>query len=127
MLAMALVVAGLPPAHAMPSYATASASSVEAAPAKHSHHDMAAGPSAPAHHHESIQAEEAPQSPNDGRHDTAPCKCLNCSQCAASFVAPFHRDVQPWRRASAIDYGFFVQGDPRAFVFIDPGIPIASM
>ena len=124
---MALVLAGLPTAHAMPSYAMVLAPSVEAAPATHRHHDTAAAPSAPAHHHEAIPADEAPQPPNDGHHDVAPCKCLNCSQCAASFVPPFHRDVQPWRRASAIDYGFFIQGDPRAFVFIDPGIPIASM
>jgi hypothetical protein len=113
MLAMALVVAGLPLAHAMP-----------CAPAQHDHMAVAAD-EAHAHHHDMTQTAEAPQQ-DDAPDAAAPCKCLNCSLCVTTLVAPLTRDVAPERRSLAVRYGLFAAGDPGSFVFIDPGIPILA-
>ena len=119
MLAMALVVAGSPLAHAMPCAPT-----VQSA---HQHADMAtASEVGHAHHHDMARSGETPQ-PQDDQHPSAtPCKCLNCSLCVTTLVAPFMRDVTPERRSLAVRYDIFASGDRRAFVFIDPGIPILA-
>lgn len=118
MLAMALVVAGLPLAHAMP-----------CAPVQvmHQHHDTAmASDSGHVHHHQMAQLSADPQPRDDQHPAAAPCKCLNCSLCLTALVVLPTRDVAPERRSLAVRYGSAATGDLRAFVFIDPGIPILA-
>ena len=116
MLAMTLVFAGLPLAHAMPCAPSASG---------HQHVDMAmAAETGHAHHHE--MAADASQPQDDAPSTGAPCKCLNCSLCVTTLVAPMMRDVTPERRTLSVRYGSFIAGDFLAFVFIDPGIPILT-
>ena len=118
MLAMALVVAGLPLAHAMP---------CAPSPSVHQHADMAmAAEAGHAHHHDMVQAVDASQQ-DDALPAAAPCKCLNCSLCVTTLVAPLTRDMTPQRRSLAVRYGSVAIGDLRAFVFIDPGIPILAV
>jgi len=109
MLAMALVVAGLPLAHAMP---CTPVQLHEAMPVEAGH----------VHHHEMTQAGDMDEAPDAA----APCKCLNCSLCVTTLVAPLTRDVSPERRSLAVRYGLFAAGDPGGLVFIDPGIPILA-
>jgi hypothetical protein len=119
-LAMALVVAGLPLAHAMPCASSAQPAGV------HEHHGMADTGASHADHRDMMQASEAPPSQDHQQHAVAPCKCLNCSMCVASFVAPHGLGSTPERIGFAVRYELAARGDLRAFIFIDPGIPIAS-
>lgn len=106
-LAMALIVGGLPLAHAMPC-------------ASFAH------PVEMAHQHDGSQA-----SPEQHRHDghgktaLGVCKCLNCGMCATAYVAPLLREATPERREFAVRYVSASAQHPTTLTFVDPGIPIA--
>ncbi|MCX7319331.1 MAG: hypothetical protein NT113_07485 [Hyphomicrobiales bacterium] len=80
-LAVALVVAGMPMAHAMP----ADVSAIAAA----QHHGDPVVEATSHGHHCDEQATEAASADDAGQADAAaPCKCLNCSLCVAGFFNP---------------------------------------
>ena len=108
-LAMALVIAGLPVAHAMPA-------------ATH-HHDMAIEVA----HHCDEMAMDAMSSNEDSQPEQAmPCKCLNCSICTANFVAPMLRLAAPERRIIPVTYRIDAPHLAGIAAPIDPGIPILA-
>jgi hypothetical protein len=127
-LAMALVVAGLPMAHAMPDAQSIYVATPMHAAMQH-HADMAAMTSADhAHHHADMVMDIAPDKDDDGRPSAVdPCKCLNCSMCVASFVASPMRFPTPERRIVAVTYRSAATGIPGIAVRVDPGIPILAM
>lgn len=120
-LVMALVVAGMPLAHAMPCESLAQVEQV------HTHHATAHDVPDHGDQHRLKHAGQAPMSQDDPQHTAAPCKCLNCNTCLASFVAPLDFTVTLERVGFAVSYDPVATGDLGAFVFIDPGIPIFAM
>lgn len=118
-LAMALILGGLPLAHAMPC-----ASSTQPAEMAHQHDGMAM---AGDHIHDGSQASPRPHR-HDGQGPAAldVCKCLNCGMCATGYAAPLLGAITPERRAFAVSYLPASTGLPAALTFVDPGIPIAA-
>lgn len=110
MLALALVVAGLPIAHAMPA-----APAVQAAATMHHHHDG--------------MTMDAMSDQDDGDQSApaAPCKCLNCSMCVASAPVSPLRLVGPERRVVAVVYRIDPAGIPGIAGYVEPGIPILGL
>jgi hypothetical protein len=110
LLAMALVIAGLPVAHAMPVAA--------------SHHAKTMAISAGhAHHCDDMAMEALPPDGDSQPHELAPCKCLNCSMGVAGFT-PLLRMSIPERRAMAVVYAIDAAHLAGIAAPIDPGIPI---
>lgn len=103
-LAMALVVAGLPVAHAMPA-------------STHEH---------VAHHCDEMVMDAMPSDQDSQPDQTMPCKCLNCSMCVANFVTPVLRLATPERRAIAVVYRIDATHRAGIAAPIDPGIPILA-
>jgi hypothetical protein len=126
MLAMALVVAGLPMAHAMPD---ASMPPMQAHGAMHHHSGMMSMSDADhAHHHDGVAMDVASDQDDEGQPSKSdPCKCLNCSMCVTSFVTSPMRLSTPERRIIAVTYPMGSAGAPGIAVRVDPGIPILAM
>src|SRR4051812_1884271 len=110
MLALALVVAGLPIAHAMPD-----APVVQVLQTMHHHHDG--------------MAMDVTSDRDDGDQpsSTSPCKCLNCSMCVASATVSPPRLANPERRVAAVVYLIDATGIPGIAVRVEPGIPILDL
>jgi hypothetical protein len=122
-LTMALIVGGLPMAHAMPC-----ASSTNPAEMAHQHDGMQMAMAGDhMHSHDGLQASPQRQ-PHDGHGKVAldVCKCLNCGMCATAYVAPLLRATAPERRSLAVSYMPASTGLPTTLTFVDPGIPIAA-
>jgi hypothetical protein len=118
-IALALVVAGLPMAHAMP----------DAMPMQH-HAEMAPTTSVEDshHHHDDLVMDAASDRDDDGQpQSSAPCKCLNCGMCVASFAAAPMRLSTPERRVVAVTYRIAAAGIPGIAGRVDPGIPILAV
>jgi hypothetical protein len=116
-LAVALVVAGMPMAHAMP----ADVSVIAAA----QHHGDPVVEATSHGHHCDEQAIEAASADDAGQDDAAaPCKCLNCSLCVAGFFNPIFRAVTFERRTVAVVYRFGSTHLVGIAPPIDSGIPI---
>ena len=133
-IALALVVAGLPMAHAMPdASAPIQIAQIQTVPihAAMQHQADVAQMSAADHahhHHEGMAMDVASDQNDDGQpQSSAPCKCLNCSMCVASFVAASLRLSTPERRIVAVTYALAPAGIPGIAVRVDPGIPILAV
>jgi hypothetical protein len=115
MLALALLVAGLPVAHAMPDAPAILVAGVHAEDMMHHHHDG--------------MAMDAMADPDDGDQpaSTAPCKCLNCSMCVATGMASPLRLANPDRRVANVVYRIDTTGIPGIAVRVEPGIPILGL
>jgi hypothetical protein len=122
LLAMALVVAGLPIAHAMPDVP----SSPPTHAAMHRHVGMAMASADHPHQHD--MAIDAADDRSDADQPTpTPCKCLNCSMCVASLMqAPVHF-ATPLRRIVAVTYRSDVIDMSGIAIRIEPGIPILAV
>jgi hypothetical protein len=118
-LAMALVVAGLPVSHAMPTVSTLQ---------QHDGHAEAIASSAShLHHCDDMAMDAAPglDEPDQADH-AAPCKCLNCSLCLANFVTPLLRLAMLERRTIPVIYRIHATHMAGVGIPIDPGIPILA-
>lgn len=115
MLALALVVAGVPLAHAMPEHAMPDAPAMQAAEAMHHHHDGMAMDATP-------DVDDTDQSG-----PAAPCKCLNCSLCAVSATVSPLRLAFPDRRVAAVVYRTDARGIAGVAGRVEPGIPIPGL
>lgn len=116
-LTIALIVGGVPFAHAMP---------VPAAPAVQDTH-MHQHDAAHAMHHQ-MQHEVAGNSHSNavpGKTSNDLCKGLKCcSMCATAYVEPSLRAMNVERVSFAVRYGTPVIAQSQAMTFVDPGIPI---
>jgi hypothetical protein len=123
-LAVALVAAGLPMAHAMP----LANSSPSHAMMDH-HAEMAAMTAADhAHDHDGIAMSAASdQEERGGAAAIGRCKCLNCGMCAVNCVVPLARLASPELRVVAVSYFPEFAGLAGVAVRIDPGIPIVAL
>jgi hypothetical protein len=131
LVAVAIMIAGLPVAHVMP---------VQAATAQHA--DVMAAAAAPAHHCDEMAMAAAPvadeadqatidqaaidQANTDHANAGAPCNCLNCSMCIANFVTPPQRFAALERRMVAVTYRIDAGHLAGTVPPIDPGIPILA-
>jgi hypothetical protein len=117
-LAVALVVAGMPMAHAMPA-------DVSAIAAVQHHGDPVMEATSHRHHCDEQTADAAASADDAGQADAAaPCKCLNCSLCVAGFFNPMSRPLTFERRTVAVVYRFGTTHMVGIAPLIDPGIPI---
>ncbi|MET0968037.1 MAG: hypothetical protein ABWY18_02445 [Tardiphaga sp.] len=109
-MALALLVAGLPVAHAMPD-----APAMPGAGMMHDHHDG--------------MAMDAMSDADDGDPSapTAPCKCLNCSMCVTSATVSPVRLADPERRVAAVIYRSDATGIAGIAGHVEPGIPILGL
>ena len=125
LLAMTLIVGGMPFAQAMP--CAADLSSADMAHYSGGPHTGVPG-NMHAHHHDGAQAGTPPHR-SDGQDKLALdlCKCLNCGMCTTPGVTAPVRDVAPERRAILVKYGRVTSDRPIAMTSVDPGIPIALM
>jgi len=121
-LTIALIVGGVPFAHAMPASSPAVAAVQEAGT-----HRLDAGH---AMHHQ--MQHEASADNEGGVMPAAPgnsgdlCKGLKCcSMCATAYVAPVLRGLNVERLSFAVRYETLTAIHREAVTFIDPGIPIA--
>jgi hypothetical protein len=118
LLAMALVVAGMPLAHAMPA-------EVPAVVASQHHGDAVMAATHHGHHCDDQAIDAAAPADDTGQADAAaPCKCLNCSLCVAGFVNPMPRLSVLERRTMAVVYRIDATHLAGIASPIDPGIPI---
>jgi hypothetical protein len=118
-LAMALFIAGMPFAHAMPA-------DVAAPPSKTAHHHDAM-PVAVAHHmhaHDGLHVNTEDHQDNHGKLAPDQCKCLNCGLCGTPGVTALVREFVPERRVLAVTYRPFSTERPDVSISVDPGIPI---
>jgi ferredoxin len=119
-LTVALIVGGLPLAHAMP--CASSAHPVEMA---HEHDGMQMAVAGDLD--DRLQASPQPSGHDShGRVALDGCKCLNCGMCATACVAPLLREAVPERRSLAVSYMSVSTALRTALTFVDPGIPIAT-
>lgn len=118
-LAMALVVAGLPVSHAMPTVSTLQ---------QHDGHADAVTASASHGHdcHDTAMDAMPGVDQTDQTNTAAPCKCLNCSLCLANFVAPLLRLATLERRTIPVIYRIHAVHMAGVAIPIDPGIPILA-
>jgi hypothetical protein len=119
-LTVALIVGGLPLAHAMPC-----ASSAHPAEIAHQHDGMQIAMAAD-HMHSHDASQMSPQPHRHGKVALDVCKCLNCGMCATACVPPLPRGTTPERRYLAVSYLSALPGLPATLTFVDPGIPIAT-
>jgi hypothetical protein len=126
MLAVALVVAGLPMAHAMPNARFLDETTAMHA-AMQQHADMAIGTPDHAHHHDGMAMDAMSDEGGDQPASSAPCKCLNCSMCVASAMASPVRFANPERRIAIVVYRLDAAGTAGIAVRVDPGIPIRDL
>ena len=125
LLAITLIVGGMPLVHATPCAS-------EPAPSGSIHHgmqmDVAAGHD---HHQHEMQTDRASLTqtehgdPTHGIVDL--CTCLNCNMCTTPAVAAGCAKLQPELRSFAVSYTSATSAGRSALVFVDPGIPIRLM
>lgn len=121
-LTIALIVGGVPFAHAMPMASPVAASAqgtqLHGHEAGHAmHHQM--------QHKLSAESEDGALPAAPGNSDDL-CKGLKCcNMCAAAYVAPMSRKLDVERLSFAVRYEPADVVRPQAVTFIDPGIPIA--
>lgn len=116
-LAMALFIAGMPFAHAMPTNAAAPAS-------KMMHHHDVMPASDHRHAHDGLHVNTADHQDNHGKLAPDQCKCLNCGLCGTPGVAALVPEFVPERRVLAVTYRPFSTERPDVSISVDPGIPI---
>lgn len=121
-LTLALIVGGVPFAHAM------AHAMPDAAPATSAHRHDAADDGHAMHHgtqqqaSADIQSDPGPSAPAKTDDLCKGPKC--CSMCATAYVTPLSRDLNADRAFFAVRYGMPVGARPQGMTFIDPGIPI---
>jgi hypothetical protein len=124
LLAMTLIVGGMPFAQVIPCEAGLPSADM----AHHSGGPHTGVSHVHAQHHDGAQAGTPPH--RSGGHRKLAldlCKCLNCDMCTTPGVTPPVRDVAPERRAIPVKYGRVTSDRPIAMTSVDPGIPIALM
>jgi hypothetical protein len=118
-LAMALFIAGMPFAHAMPTNAAALPSKM-----MHHHDVMPAAAANHMHAHDGLHANTAHHQDDHGKLALDQCKCLNCGLCGTPGVTALVREFVPERRVLAVIYRPFSTERPDVSISVDPGIPI---
>ena len=130
LLAIALVVAGMPMAHAMPTEVSAIDGGHHRASPHHApqhHGDGVVAATHQGHHCDEQATEAASSADHSGQADAATlCKCLNCSLCVAGFFNPISRPTIFERQTIAVVYGFGTTHLAGIAPPIDPGIPILA-
>ncbi len=123
MLAISLIASGFPIAHAA---SCADHDSIDASMNAHHGHvvaDMdAAFASDAVHSHDAHGLSDSAPAPDAATF----CKCLNCSNICAAFVAPLQAAMTIVRRVGAMAYLTPKTFEDDVSLHVDPGIPIAA-